>query len=51
MNIITYTFDMQILSPAFGGMISFVKETEPLLDRGQSQVIKPDERKFIFEDI
>ena len=36
----------QALSPAFGGMIAFVKETEPLLERGQGQgkVIWPDER-------
>ena len=33
----------QALSPAFGGMIAFGKETEPLLRRGQGQVIKPDE--------
>ena len=33
----------QPLSPAFGGMIAFGKETEPLLGRGQGQVIKPDE--------
>ena len=35
----------QALSPAFGGMIAFVKETEPLLERGQGQgkVIWPDE--------
>ena len=31
------------LSSAFGGMIAFVKETEPLLERGQGLVIKPDE--------
>jgi len=35
----------QVLSPAFGGMIAFVKETEPLLERGQGQVIRPDESK------
>ena len=34
---------VQVLSPAFGGMIAFVKETEPLLERGQGQVIRPDE--------
>ena len=34
----------QALSPAFGGMIAFGKETKPLLERGQGQVIKPDER-------
>ena len=27
-------------------MIAFVKETEPLLDKGQGQVIRPDERMF-----
>ena len=25
-------------------MTAFVKETEPLLERGQGQVIRPDER-------
>jgi len=25
-------------------MTAFVKETEPVLDRGQGQVIRPDER-------
>ena len=33
----------QALSPAFGGMIAFVKGTEPLLERGQGQVIWPDD--------
>lgn len=36
----------QVLSPAFGGMTAFVKETEPLLERGQGQVIRPDERMY-----
>ncbi|KAK2555554.1 Vacuolar protein sorting-associated protein 52-like protein [Acropora cervicornis] len=34
---------LMVLSPAFGGMTAFVKETEPLLERGQGQVIRPDE--------
>ena len=36
----------QVLSPAFGGMTAFIKETEPLLERGQGQVIRPDERMY-----
>ena len=35
-----------MLSPAFGGMTAFIKETEPLLERGQGQVIRPDERMY-----
>ena len=35
-----------MLSPAFGGMTAFIKETEPLLERGQGQVIRPDERTY-----
>ena len=38
--------ECQVLSPAFGGMTAFVKETEPLLERGQGQVIRPDERMY-----
>ncbi|KAK2547080.1 Vacuolar protein sorting-associated protein 52-like protein [Acropora cervicornis] len=30
-------FVEEVLSPAFGGMTAFVKETEPLLERGQGQ--------------
>ena len=41
-----YCFYAQVLSPAFGGMTAFIKETEPLLERGQGQVIRPDERKY-----
>ena len=37
-----------MLSPAFGGMTAFIKETEPLLERGQGQVIRPDERMYTF---
>ena len=42
---LNYFFILYTLSPAFGGMIAFVKETEPLLERGQGQgkVIWPDE--------
>eukprot|EP00794_Sanderia_malayensis_P015923 gene15923-17524_t len=32
----TQEFVEEVLSPYFGGMISFVKETEPLLERGSS---------------
>ncbi|PFX27268.1 Vacuolar protein sorting-associated protein 52-like [Stylophora pistillata] len=39
-------FVEEALSPAFGGMIAFVKETEPLLERGQGQVIRPDEKRI-----
>ncbi|XP_015774460.1 PREDICTED: vacuolar protein sorting-associated protein 52 homolog isoform X1 [Acropora digitifera] len=39
-------FVEEVLSPAFGGMTAFVKETEPLLERGQGQVIRPDERRI-----
>ena len=35
-----------MLSPTFGGMTAFIKETEPLLERGQGQVIRPDERMY-----
>ena len=41
----------QALSPAFGGMIAIVKETEPLLERGQGQgeVIWPDESMSVVQ--
>ncbi|EDO47167.1 predicted protein, partial [Nematostella vectensis] len=39
-------FVEEVLSPAFGGMIAFVKETEPQLERGQGQAIRPDERRI-----
>ncbi|XP_073242432.1 vacuolar protein sorting-associated protein 52 homolog [Porites lutea] len=39
-------FVEEVLSPAFGGMTAFIKETEPLLERGQGQVIRPDERRI-----
>lgn len=43
---IDVVLSVQVLSPAFGGMTAFVKETEPLLERGQGQVIRPDERMW-----
>ena len=45
---VNFDFIVQVLSPAFGGMTAFVKETEPLLERGQGQVIRPDERMCNF---
>ena len=35
----------QVLSPYFGGMIGFVKDVEPLLERGQRDKIRVDERE------
>ena len=40
---LTHTHTHQVLSPYFGGMIGFVKDVEPLLERGQRDRIKVDE--------
>ena len=37
----------QVLSPYFGGMIGFVKDVEPLLERGQRDKIRVDERESL----
>ncbi len=37
---------VQVLSPYFGGILGFVKENEPLLERGQKDRIKMDERRI-----
>ena len=42
----TYTHT-QVLSPYFGGMIGFVKDMEPLLERGQKDRIRVDEREAL----
>jgi hypothetical protein len=34
------------LSPYFGGILGFVKENEPLLERGQKEKVKVDERRI-----
>ena len=36
----------QVLSPYFGGIVGFVKDVEPLLERGQRDRIKVDERRI-----
>lgn len=36
----------QALSPYFGGIIYFVKDVEPLLERGQRDKIKVDEKRL-----
>ena len=41
----SYTL-VQALSPYFGGIIYFVKDVEPLLERGQRDKIKLDERRL-----
>ncbi|XP_066919822.1 vacuolar protein sorting-associated protein 52 homolog [Clytia hemisphaerica] len=33
----------EVLSPYFGGMMTFVKETEPMIERGQAQSIRVNE--------
>ncbi len=35
----------QVLSPYFGGILGFVKENEPLLERGEKDRIKVDEKR------
>ena len=37
---------MQVLSPYFGGILGFVKENEPLLERGQKDRISMDEKRI-----
>ena len=41
----TGEFVEEILSPHFGGMISFVKECESLVERGALEHLKNQERK------
>ena len=36
---------LQVLSPHFGGILSFVKENEALLERGQKDKVRVDERR------
>ncbi len=36
----------QVLSPYFGGLIGFVKDAEPLLERGERDKIRMDERRI-----
>ncbi|CAB3981273.1 Hypothetical predicted protein [Paramuricea clavata] len=38
-------FVEEILSPGFGGMIAFVKDVEPQLERNQNQYVQADERR------
>jgi len=42
----TQEFVEEVLSPYFGGMIGFVKDMEPLLERGQKDRIRVDERRI-----
>lgn len=41
----TQEFIEEVLSPYFGGILSFVKENEPLFERGQKDRVKVDERR------
>ena len=36
----------EILAPHFGGMISFVKDCEMLVERGQIELLKNEDSKF-----
>lgn len=38
-------FIEEILAPPFGGMITFVKESEALMEKGQLDKLKNDEGK------
>ncbi|XP_061616235.1 vacuolar protein sorting-associated protein 52 homolog isoform X2 [Phyllopteryx taeniolatus] len=42
----TQEFIEELLSPPFGGMISFVKEAEALMERGQLERLKNDEARI-----
>uniref|UniRef100_A0A3B1KHL8 Vacuolar protein sorting-associated protein 52 homolog n=1 Tax=Astyanax mexicanus TaxID=7994 RepID=A0A3B1KHL8_ASTMX len=42
----TQEFIEEILAPPFGGMITFVKESEALMEKGQLDKLKNDEGKF-----
>uniref|UniRef100_A0A8C5CW35 Vacuolar protein sorting-associated protein 52 homolog n=1 Tax=Gadus morhua TaxID=8049 RepID=A0A8C5CW35_GADMO len=42
----TQEFIEELLSPPFGGMISFVKEAEVLMERGQLERLKNDEARI-----
>ena len=39
---------LQVLSPFFGGMISFVKDNEGYLERGEMSRINVNESKMFF---
>ena len=41
-----FLYVVQVLSPYFGGILGFVKENEPLLERGQKDKVKVDERRI-----
>ncbi|XP_064395792.1 vacuolar protein sorting-associated protein 52 homolog [Halichondria panicea] len=42
----TQEFVEEVLSPYFGGLIGFVKDAEPLLERGERDKIRMDERRI-----
>lgn len=42
----TQEFIDEALSPYFGGIVGFVKDVEPLLERGQKDKVKVDERRI-----
>lgn len=41
-------FIEEILSPPFGGMIAFVKESEALIEKGQLDKLRNDEGECCF---
>ncbi|XP_041069183.1 vacuolar protein sorting-associated protein 52 homolog isoform X1 [Carcharodon carcharias] len=43
----TQEFIEEILSPPFGGMIAFVKETEVLIEKGQIEKLKTEEGRVV----
>ncbi|XP_014674937.1 PREDICTED: vacuolar protein sorting-associated protein 52 homolog isoform X2 [Priapulus caudatus] len=45
LNARTEEFVEEILAPYFGGMITFVKESENMIERGQADRLKKDEKK------
>ena len=43
----TQEYIEEILSPHFGGMMSFVKEVEAVLERGQAESLHNYERQYL----